>query len=59
MLSLGRFKSLCRSGILPVVRRAALVPRVDAAEQRLGREPLPVEVERAAFVRRERVAVRE
>ena len=58
MLLLGRLKVLGRS-ILPVVRRAALVPRVDPTEQRLGREPLPVEVERAAFVRRERVAVRE
>ena len=55
MLLLGK---LCHR-ILPAVRRAALVPRVDAAEQRLGREPLPVEVERAAFVRRERVAVRQ
>ena len=54
MLSLGRF-----SGILPAVRRAALVPRVDAAEQRLGREPPPVEVERAALVCRERGAVRQ
>ena len=52
MLSLGRF-------ILPDVRRAALVPRVDAAEQRLGREPPPVEVEGAALVRREGVAVRQ
>ena len=59
MLLLGRFKSLGRISILPVVRRAALVPRVDAAEQRLGREPLPVEFERAALVRRERVAVRQ
>ena len=55
MLLLGK---LCHR-ILPAVRRAALVPRVDAAEQRLGREPPPVEVERAALVRRERVAVRQ
>ena len=55
MLLLGK---LCHR-ILPAVRRAALVPRVDAAEQRLGREPLPVEVEGAALVRRKFLAVRQ